>query len=189
MIKTFCRLLNMIFPIEKIAYAIIMFIIKGLSWDQCAISTSRWKGIYVCDLLEAHGITHKWARENNFNHLWAEGSDEGPDGVGTGSSIPLSRALDRSAGVMLAFEMNGEPIPRDHGFPLRFLIPGTVGARNIKWLRKLELSEVESYSPTQRKDYKVFGPNVTDPKTIPWESTPSVQYLPVTSGLNSKFHS
>jgi len=84
---------------------------------------------------------------------------------------------------MLAFEMNGEPIPRDHGFPLRFLIPGTVGARNIKWLRKLELSDVESYSPTQRKDYKVFGPNVTDPKTIPWESTPSVQYLPVTSAF------
>jgi len=43
--------------------------VNGLSWDQCAISTSRWKGIYVCDLLEAHGITHKWARENNFNHL------------------------------------------------------------------------------------------------------------------------
>ena len=133
-------------------------------------------------------MTHRWARENNFHHLWAEGSDEGPDGVGTGSSIPLSRALDRSAGVMLAFEMNGQPIPRDHGFPLRFLIPGTVGARNIKWLRKLELSDVESFSPTQRKDYKVFGPNVTDPKTIPWESTPSVQYLPVTSGMGLKIN-
>ena len=154
-----------------------------MGWGQCAISTSRWKGILVADLLEKHGITRKWAAEQGFVHLQAEGADCGPDGVGTGSSIPLERALDRSAGVMLAFGMNGEDIPRDHGFPLRFLIPGTVGARNIKWLTKLSLSHEESHSPTQRRDYKLFGPNVTDPKTIPWEETPSVQYLPVTSAV------
>ena len=42
--------------------------------------------------------------------------------------------------------MNGEPIPRDHGYPLRFVVPGTVGARQIKWLTKLELSHEESHS-------------------------------------------
>lgn len=115
--------------------------------------------------------------------MQAEGSDEGPDGVGTGSSIPLERALDPSARVMVAFEMNGSEIPRDHGYPLRFIIPGTVGARNIKWLRNLSLSHEESHSPTQRRDYKLFGSNITDPKTIPWEGTPSVQYLPVTSAI------
>ena len=48
--------------------------------------------------------------------------------------------------VLLAYEMNGEPIPRDHGYPLRFVVPGTVGARQIKWLTKLELSHEESHS-------------------------------------------
>ena len=46
----------------------------------------------------------------------------------------------------MAYEMNGEPIPRDHGYPLRFVVPGTVGARQIKWLTKLELSHEESHS-------------------------------------------
>ena len=79
-------------------------------------------------------------------HLQAEGLDCGPDGVGTGSSIPLSRAFDPEAKVMVAFEMNGADIPRDHGYPLRFVVPGTVGARQIKWLTKLELSHEESHS-------------------------------------------
>lgn len=42
--------------------------------------------------------------------------------------------------------MNGEPIPRDHGYPLRFVVPGTVGARQIKWVTKLSLSHEESHS-------------------------------------------
>ena len=44
---------------------------------------------------------------------------------------------------MIAFEMNGEPIPRDHGYPLRLVAPGIVGARQVKWLNKIELSAVE----------------------------------------------
>ena len=88
---------------------------QGLGWGQCAISTARWKGLRhsfrnfrakkpesavlkktkkrVADLLEAHGIDFKNAKENGYIHLQAEGLDKGPDGVGTGSSIPLVRAL------------------------------------------------------------------------------------------------
>ena len=42
--------------------------------------------------------------------------------------------------------MNGSEIPRDHGYPLRFVVPGTVGARQIKWVTKLSLSHEESHS-------------------------------------------
>ena len=39
------------------------------------------------------------------------------------------------------------------------------------------------FTATQRRDYRIFGPNITDPKSIPWDNSPSVQYLPVTSGI------
>ena len=52
--------------------------------------------------------------------------------------------------MLLAYEMNGEPIPRDHGHPLRFVVPGTVGARQIKWVTRLALSHEESHSGKTR---------------------------------------
>jgi len=57
---------------------------------------------------------------------------------------------------ILAYEMNGEPLPRDHGYPLRIIAPGIVGARQVKWLTCIKTSEEESTSHWQRKDYKVF---------------------------------
>lgn len=53
-----------------------------------------------------------------------------------GASIPVEKALDPHGEVILAYEMNGEPIPRDHGYPIRVIVPGVVGARNVKWLGK-----------------------------------------------------
>lgn len=54
-----------------------------------------------------------------------------------GASIPIEKALNPAGDVILAYEMNGEPIPRDHGYPLRVIVPGIVGARNVKWLGKI----------------------------------------------------
>jgi len=62
--------------------------------------------------------------------------------------------------VILAYEMNGETLPIDHGYPVRVVIPGTVGARNVKWLCKVVASKDESKSHWQQKDYKVFGPYI-----------------------------
>jgi len=51
-----------------------------------------------------------------------------------GASIPISKAMDPRADVILAYEMNGETLSQDHGFPVRVIVPGVVGARNVKWL-------------------------------------------------------
>lgn len=50
------------------------------------------------------------------------------------ASIPLWRAVDKRGDVILAYEMNGVPLPHDHGYPLKVVVPGVVGARNVKWL-------------------------------------------------------
>ena len=48
----------------------------------------------------------------------------------------------------------GEELPRDHGYPVRLVAPGVVGARNVKWVGNITLSEEESHSHWQRRDYK-----------------------------------
>ena len=62
--------------------------------------------------------------------------------------------------VLLALEMNGEPLPRDHGYPVRAVVPGVVGARNVKWLSRIELAANESEAHWQQRDYRGFPPNV-----------------------------
>lgn len=61
------------------------------------------------------------------------------------ASIPLSKAVNKDGDVLLAYEMNGQPIPRDHGFPIRVIVPGTVGARNVKWLGMFFTKFVSKY--------------------------------------------
>lgn len=50
---------------------------------------------------------------------------------------------------------------RDHGYPVRVIVPGCVGARNVKWLHQIVASDVESFSFWQRNDYKGFSPSTT----------------------------
>jgi sulfite oxidase len=78
--------------------------------------------------------------------------------------------------------MNGQEIPLDHGFPLRLIAPGIVGARNVKWLSRIVLSDEESHSHWQRKDYKSFSPNINW-DNVDFESAPSIQELPVQSAI------
>jgi sulfite oxidase len=58
----------------------------------------------------------------------------------------MSRVLDPKNEVLLAYEMNGQPLPLDHGFPLRIVVPGFVGVRSVKWVKKLIVSPEESQS-------------------------------------------
>ena len=58
----------------------------------------------------------------------------------------MSIVLDPLSEVILAYEMNGEPIPLDHGYPLRLVVPGTVGVRNAKWVKSLTISDEEARS-------------------------------------------
>ena len=58
----------------------------------------------------------------------------------------MSMVLDSRNEVIIAYQMNGEDIPIEHGYPLRLVVPGVVGVRNAKWVRALKVSEEEARS-------------------------------------------
>jgi sulfite oxidase len=99
-----------------------------------------------------------------------------------GASIPASRAFDPNSDVILAYEMNGEPLSRDHGFPVRVLVPGVVAARSVKWVQRIVFADEESQSFWQQKDYKGFGPS-QEADGADFSKAVSIQEMPVTSAF------
>lgn len=159
--------------------------VKGLNWGIAAISNATWSGARLRDVLIAAGYrpdVARWAR-----HVQFEGLDRDATGTTYGASIPLSKAVSEEGDVLLAYEMNGEPLPADHGFPVRALVPGTVGARNVKWLGKIVVSAEESGSHWQQNDYKGFSP-ATDWDTVDFKAAPAIQELPVQSAITTPPH-
>ncbi|CAH1399408.1 unnamed protein product [Nezara viridula] len=152
--------------------------VKGLEWGPAVIGNAVWSGVRLSDLLTDLGVTEN----GEGKHVQFEGLDYDPSGSYYGSSIPLYKALDKRGDVLLAYEMNGQPLSRDHGFPLRVVVPGVVGARNVKWLSKIIISEEESSSHWQQNDYKGFCPSV-DWDTVDFSKAPAIQELPVISAI------
>ena len=76
-----------------------------------------------------------------------------------GGSVPIERAVDDR--VLPAYEMNGRPLAPEHGFPLRAVIGGHVGARSVKWLSGITLRAGPSDNHYQAVEYKLFPPHVT----------------------------
>lgn len=121
-----------------------------LPWGPEPISTGRWTGIALDDLLRAVGVTEP-ARHVEFIGL--DQVDRQDRRFGFGGSIDLAKALCDE--VLLATELNGAPLPALHGFPLRAVVPGWIGARSVKWLSQITLLEEPSCNYFQRKAYRV----------------------------------
>jgi len=89
------------------------------------MSNAVWKGVSLASLLQE-------AKPSSLvQDVVFHGADDYSD------SIPLDRALNYD--VFLAYQMNGVPLPKEHGFPLRAVVPGLYGIKNVKWLTKIEL--------------------------------------------------
>ncbi|KAI5741315.1 hypothetical protein M8J76_012407 [Diaphorina citri] len=155
--------------------------VKGLTWGHAAVGNATWTGARLVDVLKAAGISPDQSLDSaDVQHF--EGLDMDLARTPYAASIPATKALDPRGDVILAYEMNGEPLSRDHGAPLRAVVPGVVGARNVKWLGKVILSDHESTSHWQQNDYKGFSPS-TDWDTVDFAKSPAIQELPVISAI------
>ena len=125
---------------------------EAVEWGPGAIGNAAWAGARLADVLAAAGIGAE-ARHVAFTGLdlpTVEGRAQS-----FGGSIPIEKAL--APEVLLAYEMNGEALPAEHGFPLRAIVPGYVGARSVKWLAGISVQREPSTSFFQSRDYTLRG--------------------------------
>ena len=107
----------------------------GHPWELGAVSTARFTGVPLRDVLERAGV------DGGAVEVAFAGADAGVTETGPPArferSLPLDRAMDPD--VLLAWEMNGEPLPPPHGFPLRLVVPGWYGVASVKWLAEIRV--------------------------------------------------
>lgn len=108
--------------------------VAGEPWGYGAVSTAEWTGASLCDVLDWSGV-----RDGTLE-IVVEGADSGqvPDVGGVfnyARSMPLDQAIHPD--VLLAYRMNGEPLPADHGYPVRLIVPGWYGMGSVKWVRRI----------------------------------------------------
>jgi len=143
-------------------------------WAHGAISTAEWRGVRLADVLDAAGVQHQDGLHVAF--AAPDVAQEARPVQSYGSSIPLSKAM--SAEVLLAWEMNGQPLPRIHGGPVRVVVPGYIGARSVKWVNAITVQSEPSDNYFQAHDYRILPPE-TDPDTAAAGEGISLSALPL----------
>jgi DMSO/TMAO reductase YedYZ molybdopterin-dependent catalytic subunit len=109
----------------------------GEQWELGAVSTARWTGVPLRDVLDL-ADPRPAAREVVFR-----GADHGlvedqAEPIHFERSLPVTEAAE--SGALLAYEMNGEPLPPRHGFPVRLIVPGWYAVASVKWLTEVVLT-------------------------------------------------
>jgi DMSO/TMAO reductase YedYZ molybdopterin-dependent catalytic subunit len=103
------------------------------------IGTAMWRGVRLKEVLDKAGL------KQGVVDIALRASDDYTD------SIPLNRAT--ADGTLLVYEMNGEPLTPEHGFPVRLLVPGIYGMKNVKWITRLEAVDVDVKGYWQRRGW------------------------------------
>lgn len=125
----------------------------GTQWENGAIGVARWTGVPLARVLRRGGL------RSDAVSVMAVGLDDPyvEDGVDHGRvrrPLPIAKALDD---VLVCWGMNGEPLPPDHGFPVRLVVPGWVGIASIKWLGELRVTRRPEPSPWNTRWYRMHG--------------------------------
>jgi DMSO/TMAO reductase YedYZ molybdopterin-dependent catalytic subunit len=130
---------------------------SGNPWTIGGVGNAIWGGVWLKDILTLTGLGA------NARHVAFEGFEKplGTSGVKFIRSIPIEKAL---ASTLLAYEMNGEPMPLKHGFPLRGLVLGWTGANSVKWLTRIMVLDRPYEGHYMDRAYRVYQKG-QDPQT------------------------
>ncbi|MEI8028843.1 MAG: sulfite oxidase [Comamonadaceae bacterium] len=151
---------------------------SGTPWTVGAAGCVVWSGVPVRTVANALGGVAE-----GMNYLTGTGGEKLPESIDP-KSIMVERSVPASAmaDALLAWEMNGAPIPLAHGGPLRLIVPGYTGVNNIKYIKQLAFTAQESDAKIMSHGYRITPPGTkSDP------SQPSVQEMSVKSWINSPY--
>jgi DMSO/TMAO reductase YedYZ molybdopterin-dependent catalytic subunit len=128
--------------------------VSGTAWGLGAVGVARWRGVRLATVLRRAGLTR------DAVDVMPQGLDADyvTGGVNLGPvrrPLPVAKALHD---VLLACEMNGDPLLPDHGFPSRLVVPSWIGISSIKWVGRIEVSATPLFSPWNTQFYRLFGP-------------------------------
>jgi len=154
--------------------------IDGVPWGPAALGNGIWSGVRLAEVLKKAGI------KEGAKHVCFEGLDtheKKGKPIVFGGSIPLDRVFSDAEGadVLLATGMNGEPLTPDHGAPLRTVVPGYIGARSVKWLSKIIVSDRPSDNYYVKDAYRLITENTPEQ----WEEADILYELPLQSVIAS----
>lgn len=139
---------------------------SGGQWHLGAISVAEWTGVQLSEVLKRAGV------KGNAVDVVLEGVDVGK----VARPIPINVAMQSN--TLLAYALNGETLPNDHGFPLRAIVPGWVGVANIKWLGRIQV-EPQPIKTTYNTDlYTMQGPDYPDRPALTLQNIKSAVGLP-----------
>lgn len=159
--------------------------VQGIDWFDGAVMNCLWKGPRLSDVLAKAGLDDGLKEDSSYKgHVeFACYEQQVQEDSWYGGAIPLSRAVDEDADVILALHMNGEPLDAEHGAPVRVIVPGVAGARSVKWLNKITVQEKDSQNFYQQHDYKILPPEATDKQQAEkfWDKIDPLMDMPVNS--------
>jgi DMSO/TMAO reductase YedYZ molybdopterin-dependent catalytic subunit len=127
--------------------------VPGAQWELGAVGSAEWTGVPLAALLERAGIA------TDACEIVLEGADRGmpaeppmpPGPISYARSLPLNKALQGD--VLIAYQMNGRDLSRDHGYPVRAIVPGHFGMASVKWLTRIDAVREPFQGYWQTSDY------------------------------------
>jgi DMSO/TMAO reductase YedYZ molybdopterin-dependent catalytic subunit len=137
--------------------------VEGEKWRLGAVSTAEWTGVPLSEVLDRAGI------QPNAREVLFRGADSGVlDGHAEAISFERSLKVDDAIGsdVLLAYAMNGEPLPIQHGFPLRVIVPSWYAVASVKWLTDIEVIDHHFGGWYQDEAYYIERDGVREPVTL-----------------------
>ncbi len=122
---------------------------SGTQWTRGAISNGEWLGATLRDVLTLAGI------DDGAVSVMLVGLDTESPEEGFRYVLPMEKAMHPD--TLLAYALNGETIPKDHGYPLRAVVPGWVGSSHIKWLGRILVSREQLWTRNNTTSYTLIG--------------------------------
>jgi DMSO/TMAO reductase YedYZ molybdopterin-dependent catalytic subunit len=155
---------------------------KGNQWTLGAIGNAEWTGIRYRDLLKAAGVKDSAIYTAHYGmdgHLSGD-----PNKTPISRGVPMAKAMNPYS--MIAFEMNGEPIPTMNGFPVRTICPGWPGSTSQKWLRRIRIRDVvHDGTKMTGKAYRTPYYNVAPGTKVDNKDFRIIESMPVKSLITS----